>query len=98
MPAGDKLYVPTDQVDRVSRYVGGGEQPPTLSRLGTQEWTHTKEKVKEAVEEVAEDLLDLYASREVVPGFAYSRDTIWQRELGGEFPLHRNSRPDYGAE
>jgi len=83
---GDKLYVPTDQVDRVSRYVGGGEQPPTLSRLGTQEWTHTKEKVKEAVEEVAEDLLDLYASREVVPGFAYSRDTIWQRELEASFP------------
>ena len=52
---GDKLYVPTDQVDRVSRYVGGGEQPPTLSRLGTQEWNHTKERVKEAVEEVAED-------------------------------------------
>ena len=83
---GDKLYVPTDQVDRVSLYVGGGEQPPTLSRLGTQEWTHTKEKVKEAVEEVAEDLLDLYASREVVPGFAYSRDTIWQRELEASFP------------
>ena len=83
---GDKLYVPTDQVDRVSRYVGGGEQPPTLSRLGTQEWTHTKEKVKEAVEEVAEDLLDLYASREVVPGFAFSRDTIWQRELEASFP------------
>ena len=83
---GDKLYVPTDQVDRVSRYVGGGEQPPTLSRLGTQEWTHTKEKVKEAVEEVAEDLLNLYASREVVPGFAYSKDTIWQRELEASFP------------
>ncbi|MCX6003305.1 MAG: transcription-repair coupling factor [Chloroflexi bacterium] len=83
---GDKLYVPTDQVDRVGRYMGGGEQAPTLSRLGTQEWTHTKEKVKEAVEEVAEDLLNLYASREVVPGFAYSRDTIWQRELEAAFP------------
>jgi transcription-repair coupling factor (superfamily II helicase) len=83
---GDKLFVPTDQVDRVSRYVGGGETPPTLSRLGGQEWAHTKEKVKEAVEEVAEDLLDLYASREVVPGFAFSRDTIWQRELEASFP------------
>jgi transcription-repair coupling factor (superfamily II helicase) len=83
---GDKLYVPTDQVDRVSRYVGGGETPPTLSRLGTQEWTHTKERVKEAVEEVAADLLDLYASREVVPGFAFSRDTLWQRELEASFP------------
>jgi transcription-repair coupling factor (superfamily II helicase) len=83
---GDKLYVPTDQVDRVSRYVGGGEQPPTLSRLGTQEWTHTKEKVKAAVEEVAEDLLELYASREVVPGYAFSKDTLWQRELEASFP------------
>jgi transcription-repair coupling factor (superfamily II helicase) len=83
---GDKLFVPTDQVDRVSRYVGGGDQPPTLSRLGGQEWAHTKEKVKEAVEEVAADLLDLYASREVVPGFAFSRDTIWQRELEASFP------------
>ena len=83
---GDKLYVPTDQVDRVSRYVGGGETQPTLSRLGTQEWAHTKERVKEEVEEVAEDLLDLYASREVVPGFAYSKDTIWQRELEASFP------------
>ena len=83
---GDKLFVPTDQVDRVSRYVGGGETPPTLSRLGGQEWAHTKERVKEAVEEVAADLLDLYASREVVPGFAFSRDTIWQRELEASFP------------
>ncbi len=83
---GDKLYVPTDQVDRVGRYVGGGEQAPTLSRLGTQEWINTKQKVKEAVEEVAEDLLNLYASREVVPGFAYSRDTIWQKELEAAFP------------
>jgi transcription-repair coupling factor (superfamily II helicase) len=83
---GDKLYVPTDQVDRVSRYVGGGDQPPSLNRLGTQEWTNTKNKVKEAVEEVAEDLLNLYASREVVPGFAYTRDTIWQRELEASFP------------
>ena len=45
--AGDKLYVPTDQIDRVSRYIGAGEQPPALSRLGTQEWTRTKQKVKE---------------------------------------------------
>ncbi|MBN1643565.1 MAG: transcription-repair coupling factor [Dehalococcoidales bacterium] len=84
--AGDKLYVPTDQVDRVGRYVGSGEQAPTLSRLGTQEWTNTRQRVKEAVEKVAEDLLDLYASREVVPGFAYSRDTIWQKELEAAFP------------
>ena len=84
--AGDKLYVPTDQIDRVNRYVGVGEQPSALSRLGTQEWTRTKQRVKESVEEVAQDLLSLYATREVVPGFAYSHDTVWQQELEASFP------------
>jgi len=84
--AGDKLYVPTDQIDRVNRYIGGGDQPPTLSRLGTQEWTRTKQKVKESVQEVARELLALYAAREVVPGFSFSRDTVWQQELEASFP------------
>ena len=84
--AGDKLYVPTDQIDRVNRYVGVGEQPSALSRLGTQEWTRIKQRVKESVEEVAQDLLALYATREVVPGFAYSHDTVWQQELEASFP------------
>ncbi|MFC1931651.1 transcription-repair coupling factor, partial [Chloroflexota bacterium] len=84
--AGDKLYVPTDQIDRVSRYIGAGDRPPTLSRLGTQEWMKTKQKVKEAAEEMAQELLALYAAREVVPGFAFARDTLWQRELEAAFP------------
>jgi len=83
---GDNLYVPTDQVDRVSRYVGAGEQSPSLSRLGTQEWTRTKQRVKEATEEIARDLLNLYASREVVPGHRFAGDTLWQRELEASFP------------
>jgi transcription-repair coupling factor (superfamily II helicase) len=84
--AGDKLYVPTDQIDRISRYVGAGEDAPALSRLGTQEWNRTKLKVKESVEEIAQDLLHLYAAREVVSGFAFSPDTVWQRELEASFP------------
>jgi len=84
--AGDKLYVPTDQIDRVGRYTSSGEKPPTLSRLGTQEWTRTRRRAKEAAEEVAQELLALYASREVVPGFAYSPDTVWQQELEASFP------------
>ena len=84
--AGDKLYVPTDQIDRVNRYIGAGEDSPTLSRLGTQEWNRTKQKVKNEVEEIAEDLLELYAAREVVPGFTFSPDTVWQRELEASFP------------
>jgi len=84
---GDRLYVPTDQVDRVSRYLGGrGDQPPVLSRLGTQEWSRTKQRVKESVEAMAEELLELYASREVVPGFAFSPDSAWQHELEASFP------------
>ncbi|HXX59447.1 MAG TPA: transcription-repair coupling factor, partial [Dehalococcoidales bacterium] len=83
---GDVLYVPTDQVDRVTRYMGAGEDNPTLSRLGTQEWNHTKQKVKEATEEVAKDLLELYAGRELVKGHSFTRDTIWQREIESSFP------------
>jgi transcription-repair coupling factor (superfamily II helicase) len=82
----DKLYVPTDQIERVNRYIGGGDHAPTLSRLGTQEWTRTKQKVRESVEEVATELLALYAAREVVPGFSFSRDTVWQQELEASFP------------
>ena len=84
--AGDRLYVPADQIDRVSRYIGVGERPPALNRLGTQEWTRTKQKTKESVESVAQELLALYAAREVISGFAFSRDTVWQQELEASFP------------
>ncbi|UCH43715.1 MAG: DEAD/DEAH box helicase, partial [Dehalococcoidales bacterium] len=84
--AGDRLYVPTDQIDRVGRYVAAGERLPVLSRLGTQEWTRTKSKVQESVEVIARDLLELYATREVVPGYAFSPDTVWQHELEASFP------------
>ena len=84
--SGDKLYVPTDQIDRINRYVGAGEQPPALSRLGTQEWTRTKQMVKQSAEDIAQELLALYAAREVMPGFAFSSDTAWQQELETSFP------------
>ena len=84
--AGDRLYVPTDQIDRVNRYVGAGERPPVLNRLGTQEWTRTKQRARESIESVAQELLALYAAREVVPGFAFSGDTVWQQELEASFP------------
>jgi transcription-repair coupling factor (superfamily II helicase) len=82
----DVLYVPTDQIDRVSRYVGAGDRPPVLNRLGTQEWVRTRQKAKEAAELLARDLLVLYAEREVVPGHAFSRDTLWQQEMEAAFP------------
>ncbi len=84
--AGDRLYVPTDQIDRVNRYIGAGDRTPVLSRLGTQEWTRTKQRAKEAAEDLAQELLALYAMREVVPGFAFAYDTLWQQELEASFP------------
>ena len=84
--AGDRLYVPVDQVDRVSRYVGAGDQPPALSRLGTQEWARTKQRIKESVANIARELLSLYAAREIITGFAFSSDNLWQQELETSFP------------
>ena len=84
--SGDRLYVPTDQIDRVGRYIGAGDRTPTLSRLGSQEWVKSKEKARESAQDIAQELLDIYAAREVVPGFAYSPDNTWQTELEASFP------------
>jgi len=83
---GDRLYVPTDQVDRVSRYVGPSERTPSLSRLGTLEWARTKDRVRRAVTDLANELLQLYAQREVSEGHAFSPDQPWQQELEASFP------------
>ncbi|MFA5309284.1 MAG: transcription-repair coupling factor [Dehalococcoidales bacterium] len=87
----DVLYVPTDQIDRVSRYVGAGDRTPVLSRLGTQEWVRTRQKAKDAADLLARELLNLYAAREVVPGFSFSRDTVWQQEMEAAFPYVETS-------
>ncbi len=83
---GDILYVPVHQADRLTRYVGADGGKPSLDNLGGQAWAETKERVKEAVQKVAEDLLDLYARRQVVEGYAFSPDTQWQKELEDSFP------------
>ena len=82
----DRLYVPIYQVDRLSRYVGADEAPPALSRLGSAEWGQVKARARRAVEEVARELLELYAARELAPGHAFSPDTPWQAELEAAFP------------
>jgi transcription-repair coupling factor (superfamily II helicase) len=84
--AGDKLYVPTDQIERVNRYVGARDRLPTLNRLGTQEWSRSKQKAQESAEDAARDLLSLYAARELKSGFTFSPDTVWQQELEASFP------------
>jgi len=84
--AGDQLFVPIHQADRIGRYVGADGSPPTPTRLGTQEWVTVKSRVKEAVQEIAEDLLELYARRQIAIGTQFSADTVWQHELEGSFP------------
>ncbi len=83
---GDQLFVPVYQADRLTRYVGPEGKEPTPTRLGSAEWRSAKGEVKEAVEEVAEDLLELYARRQIVQGNAFSGDTPWQQELEASFP------------
>jgi transcription-repair coupling factor (superfamily II helicase) len=83
---GDQLFVPVYQADRLTRYIGPDAHPPTPTRLGSPEWRTTKSRVKEAVEEIAQDLLDLYARRNVVDGHAFGKDAPWQKELEASFP------------
>jgi len=83
---GDKLYVPVHQADRISRYVGASDRPPTINRLGTVDWAQVKARTKRAVEDIAQELLELYAAREVIEGHAFSPDTLWQVELESSFP------------
>ncbi|KAB3531872.1 transcription-repair coupling factor [Alkaliphilus serpentinus] len=82
----DHLYVPTDQMDLIQKYIGSDENPPKLNKLGGVEWTKTKAKVKKAIEDMAEDLLKLYAEREKSKGYAFSEDTEWQKQFEDLFP------------
>ena len=82
----DKLYVPTDQLDRVQKYIGSEGEAPKLNRLSGGEWQRQKSKVKQSIRDMAGDLLKLYAQRESVPGHAFDPDTPWQREFEDSFP------------
>jgi transcription-repair coupling factor (superfamily II helicase) len=84
--ADDRLFVPIYQTDRLSRYIGADDRPPSLSRLGKIQWRDVKDRVKKATEEIARELLDLYAAREVAEGRSYRPDTSWQTELEVAFP------------
>ena len=81
-----QLFVPVHQADRLTRYVGSDNRTPTLSRLGSNEWRTVKANVKEAVQEIAEDLLELYAKRAFIQGHAFTKDSAWQQELEASFP------------
>ena len=89
--AGDKLYVPMDHLDRLSPYVAPTDRSPSLTRLGSQEWRRTKERVIRSTREMAGELLSLYATREAVQGYAFSPDTSWLKELEGSFPYEETA-------
>jgi len=80
---GDRLYVPTDQLDQVTRYVGG--EAPSLNKMGGSDWTKTKGRARKAVKEIASELIRLYSARMATPGHAFGPDTPWQRELEDAF-------------
>jgi transcription-repair coupling factor (superfamily II helicase) len=82
----DQLFVPIHHADRLTRYVGADGHSPSISRLGGVSWSNTKAKVREAVQEIAGELLELYTRRQVAEGYAFSPDTPWQRELEASFP------------
>ena len=83
----DKVYVPVDFLDRVQKYIGGGEGvPPKLSHLGGKDWDKQKSKVRESLKELAFDLVQLYAQRQKNRGYAFGPDTLWQQEFEENFP------------
>lgn len=82
----DKLYVPTEQVDLLQKYIGMEDAPPKLYKLGGTEWARVKKRVKESVQEIADGLLKLYAEREAMPGYAFSPDSTWQQDFEDAFP------------
>lgn len=82
----DQVFVPIYQADRLTKYIKSGGGQPTMGDIGTQAWSETKRRVQIAVEEVAKDLLELYARRMIATGYAYQPDTPWQAELESSFP------------
>jgi transcription-repair coupling factor (superfamily II helicase) len=80
----DKIFLPVEQINRISRYSGG--ENPQLSRLGGADWIRTKQRVKRAVTDLARELLEIYATRAAAPGFSYPPDAPWQQELEASFP------------
>ena len=84
----DTLYLPATQLDSISKYIGGGDDPETkkLSRLGGTDWERAKSRTRAAVKDLAKGLIQLYAQRQRQPGYAFSPDSPWQKEFEDDFP------------
>ncbi|WP_418223073.1 transcription-repair coupling factor [Clostridium isatidis] len=83
---GDKLYVPVDQMDLVQKFIGAEGKKPKVNKLGGSEWAKAKTKVKNSINEIAQDLVKLYAARSTIKGYKFSKDTEWQKQFEDEFP------------
>lgn len=82
----DKLYIPVNQMNLVQKYIGSDNYSPKLNRLNSLDWQKSKLKVKSQIEDMAKELIKLYATRESIDGFKYSKDTLWQKEFEDSFP------------
>ncbi len=87
----DRLYLPVEQMDTLQRYTGGEGRPPRVYALGGQEWARVKNRVRASVQELAKELLSLYAAREATRGFAFSPDHPWQKDFENRFPYEETS-------
>lgn len=83
---GDFLYVPTNQLDLIQKYIGSEGKTPKLNKLGGTEWIKAKARAKESLKELAEELIKLYAQREAAKGHSFSKDTVWQKQFEELFP------------
>lgn len=81
----DKLYIPTDQMNLIQKYIGKDGYRPKLNKLGSSDWIKTKNRAKKVLDEIALDLVQLYAKRDKIKGFAFSEDTTWQKEFEDSF-------------
>lgn len=87
----DKLYVPVEQLDMVQRYIGSEGKAPKVNKLSSSEWIKAKNKVKKSIEEIAQELVKLYATRATIKGNKFSKDTIWQKQFEEEFPYEETA-------
>ena len=83
---GDKLYVPVEQLDLVQKYIGSEGSSPKVNKLGGNEWIKAKAKARKSINDIAEDLVNLYATRAALKGYKFSKDTQWQKQFEDEFP------------
>jgi len=83
---GAFLYIPTNQLDLIQKYIGSEGKQPKVNKLGGTDWLKTKNKVKESLKELAAELIKLYAQRQATKGYAFSKDTVWQRQFEEQFP------------